>query len=183
MESTEQKFKQKYSTKSHRMPNYDYSSGGGYFLTICCYDKECLFGEVVDGEMVLNELGEIVHDEWQKTSEIRPNVVVDEFIVMPNHVHGILILNSNKRRDTEHRVSTEAFGKPTKNSIPTIIRSYKATVTKKINERNNYFCAKIWQPNYHDRIIRNENELNRIREYIQQNPNNWEDDNLESIFM
>ena len=191
MNNPPEKFKNKYRIQSNRLKNYDYSSEGAYFITICAKDRECLFGEIVEEKVVLNELGKIAFDKWKKTGEIRKNIMVDKFVIMPNHVHGVLIIdNDSHRRDTVHRVSTrtpqiEKFGKPTENSIPTIIRSYQATVTKQIHEKKYQQGEKIWQPNYYDRVIRNEDELNRIREYILQNPQKWEEDrnNAENIFM
>ena len=163
-------FKNKYRIESIRLPGYDYSQPGAYFITIVTHNRQCLFGEIVDGEMMRNEFGEIVKTEWQKTGALRPNIDVDAFIVMPNHLHGILIITDNddlyhhrdrnrdrdrNRRDTLQRVSTESesesgigmepgmgmgtktieqFGKSTKNSIPTIVRLFKSTVTKQINK-------------------------------------------------
>lgn len=195
----QQKFKGKYRKTSHRLKEYDYSKEGAYFITICCKDRECLFGEITNGKMMYNEYGKISDFEWKNTENIRKNVTIDEYIIMPDHVHGIIFIDyqipdephqttETSRRDTVHRVSTppifcneknttanrEQFGKPTKNSIPTIIRSYKATVTTQINAKRNIHGFPIWQPGFYDRIIRDEEELNRIREYIIQNPQNWE---------
>ncbi len=136
-------FKDKYRIESIRLPGHDYSSPGAYFITICTHNRQCLFGNIVDGEIMLNKFEEIVKTEWQKTGIIRPNIVIDAFIIMPNHLHGILIINDDfcYCRDTLPRVSTigqkinennqiEQFGKPTKNSIPTIVRLFKSTTTK-----------------------------------------------------
>ena len=113
------------------LPGHDYSQPGAYFITICTHNRQCLFGEIVDGEIMLNEFGELVKTEWQKTGIIRPNIVIDAFVVMPNHFHGILIITDT---DTEPGTKTiEQFGKSTKNSIPTIVRLFKSTTTKQIN--------------------------------------------------
>ena len=122
--------------KSIRLKEYDYASAGAYFVTICTHDRKCLFGTVTDEKIVLNDTGRIVESEWLQTAEIRDNVFTDAYIVMPNHFHGILFIEEpNDGRGTVHRAPTvEQFGKPTSNSIPTIIRSFKATVTKQINE-------------------------------------------------
>jgi len=123
--------KNKYRIESIRLPGYDYSQPGGYFITIVTHNRQCLFGEIVNGEMRLNEYGELVKTEWQKTGIIRPNIVIDAFVVMPNHFHGILIITDT---DTEPGTKTiEQFGKSTKNSIPTIVRLFKSTTTKQIN--------------------------------------------------
>ncbi|MCG8608579.1 hypothetical protein MJD09_26785 [bacterium] len=109
---------------------FDYARSGAYFVTICAKERECLFGEVVGSEMVLNGFGELAKAEWLQTSQIRPDVVIDDFIIMPNHLHGILFPRSG--RGSVHRAPTsEQFGRPTSNSIPTIIRSFKATVTNR----------------------------------------------------
>lgn len=116
--------------RSIRLKGYDYSRAGAYFITICTYNKECILGNVINSEMQPNEYGMIIENEWVKTAEIRSNIIIDKYMAMPNHVHGIIIILDDGR-DTGHRVPTcEQFGRPTSNSIPTIIRSFKA-VTKK----------------------------------------------------
>ena len=127
--------------KSIRLKDYDYSQSGAYFVTICAYNRECLLGKIVDGKMRLNEYGLIAQDEWKRTKVIRKNIEIDEFIVMPNHMHGIIIIKDNGinfGRGTMHRAPTiESFGKPTTNTIPTIIRGYKSAVTNQINKLRN----------------------------------------------
>src|SRR6266446_5489909 len=123
---------EKHHRHSIRLKEYDYSQPNAYFITICAYNKECIFGEIIDANVILNELGRIVWSEWSKTAQVRKNVNIDEYIVMPNHIHGIIMIGDNCR-GTVHRAPTvEQFGKPVSNSIPTIIRSFKATVTKQI---------------------------------------------------
>jgi putative transposase len=170
----------KYQTDIHhrrslRLKNYDYAQAGVYFVSICAQSRACLFGNIVNEEMVLNVVGKIVAEEWIKTVEIRNNIELDEWVVMPNHFHGILVIN--ECRGTARRAPTvEQFGKPVPGSIPTIIRSFKSAVTKRINELRKSPGAKIWQRNYYEHIIRDENELNRMREYITNNPLKWEFD-------
>ena len=96
-----------YHRHSVRLPRHDYSQPGAYFITICTHNRQCLFGEIVDGEIMMNEFGELVKTEWQKTGIIRPNIVIDAFVIMPNHLHGILIINDEfcYHRDTLQRVS------------------------------------------------------------------------------
>jgi putative transposase len=164
-----------YRRKSLRLKGYNYKQAGAYFVSICTLNRACLFGNIISEEMVLNDAGRIVADEWIKTVEIRNNIDLDEWVVMPNHFHGILVIN--ECRGTARRAPTvEQFGKPVPGSIPTIIRSFKSAVTKRINELRNSPGAKIWQRNYYEHIIRNENELNQIREYITNNPLKWEFD-------
>lgn len=160
--------------RSIRLNGYDYSQGGAYFVTICTYQREWLFGKITHGEMKLNNLGEIVRDEWLRTSEIRPNVILDEYVIMPNHLHGIIIIKNDGGRGTLQCAPTvERFGKPTRNSIPTIVRLLKSTTTKHINEFRKMLGFPVWQRNYYEHIIRNERDLNRIRKYIINNPSLW----------
>ena len=155
--------------RSIRLQHYDYSQAGGYFVTICTKNHKCLFGQIIKGEMELNGYGQIVQAEWLKTAQIRTNLVVDEFIAMPNHVHGIIVIN-NLSRGTMHRAPTpirEQFGKPVSNSIPTIIRGFKSAVTIRIRKLLRDPDFLVWQRNYYEHVIRNETDLEEIREYIQ----------------
>jgi putative transposase len=145
-----------YRRKSLRLKGYNYKQAGAYFVSICTLNRACLFGNIISEEMVLNDAGRIVADEWIKTVEIRNNIELDEWVVMPNHFHGILVIN--ECRGTARRAPTvEEFGKPVPGSIPTIIRSFKSAVTKRINELRNSPGEKVWQRNYYEHIIRNEN--------------------------
>ena len=213
-------FKDKYRVESIRLPGYDYSQPGAYFITIVTHNRQCSFGNIIDDEMMLNEFGVLVQNEWLKTGIIRPNINIDAFVVMPNHLHGIIIITDNdnghsrdsrdsrdSRRDTLQRVSTitdtitdtdtdtitdtemgtetdtgtgtiEQFGKPTKNSIPTIVRSFKSTTTKQINQMRQTPMKPLWQRNYFEHVIRDDNELTRIHQYIINNSKRWEEDNL-----
>ncbi|WP_036199620.1 transposase [Meiothermus ruber] len=169
----------KHHRRSVRLKGYDYTQAGAYFITICAQNRECLFGDVVDGEMRLNEIGLIVRDEWLKTAILRPSVVLDEYVVMPNHIHGVIIITDDCRgtlhgRGTLQRAPTiEQFGKPTSNSIPTIVRLFKSATTKRINEHRGTPGMPVWQRNYYEHIIRNDASLNRIRQYIVNNPIKW----------
>jgi REP element-mobilizing transposase RayT len=162
--------------RSIRLGDYDYTQAGAYFVTICSRNRECVFGDVVDGVERLNEFGDLVKREWLWTMNIRPNVELDEFIVMPNHIHGILIINHDCRGTLQRAPTKEQFGKPVSNSIPTIIRLFKSTTTKQLNELRNTAGIPVWQRNYFEHIIRNDEELNRIREYIITNPLKWAED-------
>lgn len=169
------------SRRSLRLKAYDYSQSGAYFITVCAYNRQCLFGGIKDGMVILNESGEIVKKEWQKTGEIRPNIGIDVFIVMPNHLHGIIIIKpvvgAHCNVPLQNKmVQTEKFGYSTKNSIPTIVKLFKSTATKQINELRRLPAVAVWQRNYYEHIIRNEDELNRVRQYIIGNPLQWEYD-------
>ena len=163
---------------SLRIKKYNYSLPGAYFITICTYRKENILGYIIDGKIELNILGKITEREWLKTFQIRKNIQLDEYIVMPNHFHGIIILTENK--GVLQYAPTNKFHSPSQ-SIGSIVRGFKSAVTRGIKRLDYPFLYSIWQRNYYEHIIRNENELNRIREYIQNNPLRWEYDreNLE----
>lgn len=175
--------------RSIRLQGYDYSRPGAYFITICTHNRECLFGTIIDGDMVLNQFGRIVSEEWVKTGEIRDEIQLDRWVIMPNHFHGIVWITTTGNgisrcrkgdrpgRGTARRAPTvEQFGKPVAGSLPAIVRAFKSAVTKQINQIRTTPGAKIWQRNYWEHIIRNKDELNRIRQYIIDNPVKWETD-------
>jgi len=163
---------EKHQRKSIRLKEYNYSQPGEYFVTICTQGHKYTFGKIVDGEMHLNERGNVVKECWKKIPEHFPNAVLDEYIIMPNHIHGILVLN--EQVGTRHAVSLpERFRKPVPGSLSTIVRSFKSAVTKRINEMHLTGDTQFWQPRYYDRIIRNEKELQKIRDYIANNVITW----------
>lgn len=172
--------------RSIRLKGYDYSQAGAYFITICTHDRECIFGEIRDGQMHLNEIGKIIETEWLKTAEIRDNVELDACAIMPNHVHGIIIITGNA--GTSDAVGTNDFKnfvdvtdgahgraplRRQPNSIGSIVAGFKATVTKQINTIRNTPGAPVWQRNYYEHIIRNEEAFTRIQRYIIENPAQW----------
>jgi putative transposase len=157
--------------RSTRLKGHDYAQPGAYFVTACTRDRECLFGDIVDGEMRLNQYGMAVREEWLRTAQLRENVEVDAFTIMPNHVHGVVIITNG--RGTARRAPTEEFGKPVAHSVPTIIRAFKSAATKRINAVRHSPGTPIWQRNYYEHVIRTDEELNAIREYILANPANW----------
>ncbi len=156
---------------SLRLAGYDYSQAGYYFVTICANNRKCLFGEVKDGKMVLNDAGNIVQKEWGNTEQIRNNVNLDEHIVMPNHIHGIIVIC----RGVLQYAPTNSFRSPSQ-TLGAIIRGFKSAVTKQINQSRNTPGKPVWQRNYHEHVIRGETDLRRIRDYIQNNPINWQND-------
>ena len=125
----------KHHRRSIRLKEYDYTQSGLYFITICTNNRDMIFGEVVDGNVILNKWGEIVKYEWLQSEKLRQNIKMDDFVIMPNHFHGIIeIVNGDDGRgSTRHAPTTEQFCKPVINSIPTIIRAFKSAVTKNIN--------------------------------------------------
>ncbi|PIZ70638.1 transposase [Candidatus Peregrinibacteria bacterium CG_4_10_14_0_2_um_filter_43_11] len=180
-------FREKYKIKSNRHPTWDYAFCGAYFVTICTKNRHECFGEIRNGIMGLNGLGVIANQFWLNIPNHFKNVELDEWTIMPNHIHGILWLKNRSndlnfvtpRRDVlikrlydknQNKHNYFSTISPKKGSLSLIIRCYKMICTKKIKIIDNDFS---WQPNYHDHIIRNETELNRIRLYIQNNPFNW----------
>lgn len=169
--------------RSLRLEDYDYARTGAYFVTICARNWECLFGEVVQERMVLNEYGGIVHREWARSAEIRNEIELDEFVVMPNHLHGIVFIvrdgtnvkfgsvGATGRSPLQPR-NTEPCG-PRSKSLGSFIAGFKSAATRRINTWRGAPGVPVWQRNYYDHIIRNDDELHRIREYIMKNPHRW----------
>ena len=168
------KFKNRYRIESARLPSWDYSSPGWYFVTVCTKNKENFFGDVIDGRMCLSEAGRIVAEEWMKTEIIRTNIRLDEWIIMPNHLHGILVIVERMTSvETPRRgVSTRSKWKP--GTLGAIINQFKSISTKRI--RRSSTTAFAWQPRFYDHIIRKVESLSRIRTYLQHNPEKWEQD-------
>jgi REP element-mobilizing transposase RayT len=169
--------------KSLRLPEYDYSMVGGYFVALVTYERKALFGRIVAGEMRLNEIGQIVRGEWLRTPVLRPNVVLDEFVLMPNHLHGILFIQevgADRRPPAESGHPKRAHvGAPLRRGsgvLGSIIAGFKSAATKRINQHRATPRKPVWQRNYYDRIIRDQSELDRLREYIFYNPTTWADD-------
>ena len=166
-----------YNRRSIRLKEYDYSQCGYYYVTICIHNRECNLGKVVNGKIQLSKIGEIVKNEWLNTKQIRKNIDLDEWVVMPNHIHGIIVINDvlfhvgahcNAPLQTNNK---NQFG-PQSNNLGAIIRGFKGVTTKRIHSIGS--CGFLWQRNYYEHVIRNEIELNWIREYIINNPLQWE---------
>ncbi len=160
--------------RSTRLRGYDYTRAGTYFLTICTFERECVFGDVVDGVMRLSEVGEIVERCWLEIPAHFRHVNLDEFQVMPNHLHGIVHIVGTRHAVSLQNRTEEQFCKPVSGSISTIIRSFKSAVSNVAHTRE--FNEFAWQPRFHDRIIRNHKELENVRKYIRDNPENWASD-------
>ena len=169
----------KHHRRSIRLPGYDYTSEGWYFVTICVKDRQCLFGKVENNKMVFNEYGLIVEMEWEKTAQLRKNVNLDEYIIMPNHIHGIIVINDNMEKTNVGAycdTPLQSGFKSPSNTIGSIIRGFKSAVTKNINKIRNTCGRPIWQRNYWEHVIRDADDLNRIRAYICENPLKWNED-------
>lgn len=177
-----EKFRGKFRIQSNRYKNWDYRKNGYYFITICTQNRQHFFGEIEDGKMELNKIGEVVHAEWYASEKIRQHIYLDEFVIMPNHIHGIVIID-NDGRDVLQNVSTNtttnpknkfmAEISPSSNSLSMMIRQFKSAVTRHARQIMPQF---EWQRNYYDHIIRNEKALEKIREYIFYNPTKWQSD-------
>ncbi len=155
--------------RSIRLKGYDYSQNGAYFVTLCSWQRECLFGDIKDGEMRLNENGLIIDETWSWLGKQYPYLESVEYAIMPNHFHGIFLID---RYLGGSRTAPTGRIKP----LGRILGAFKTRSTKLVNEFLQTSGAPIWQRNYYEHIIRNESELNRIVEYIISNPSNWFDD-------
>jgi len=169
--------------RSIRLKGYDYSRAGAYFVTVCVKDREHLLGKIIDGNMVRNPAGEMVSKIWMQIPENYPEFEIDSFVVMPNHFHGIIIKsdvgvglpNPNMYKS----IWIKGGGTPPLQkqlTLSKIIAYFKYVSTKEINSMQETPGKKLWQRNYYEHIIRNKHELNAYRHYIQDNPENWEED-------
>lgn len=161
--------------RSLRLHYMDYSQRGAYFVTICAFLKHCLFGRVESGRVHLSPIGEIVRACWVDIPNHFPGVKADTFVVMPNHVHGILAIEEWARRPVPLRNEErfEAFRKAVPGSVPTIVRNYKAAVTKLVRDTPGNRALQVWQSNYFERVLRNGEELADASRYIQENVAMW----------
>ena len=168
--------REEYRIESTRLKEWDYSNPWWYYVTINTKDHITFFGSVINEKAVLNDLGKEAEKCWQEIPVHFKNVELNYYVVMPNHVHGIVIINETRNVETCHGMSLQAkkneFSKPIKNSLSVIVNQFKGSVKRWANKNdyNNF----SWQPRFYDRIIRNEKELYNIRKYIEQNPLKWE---------
>ncbi len=157
----------KYRIDSARLKNWDYSSSGYYFITICTKNMKCFFGWIKNEDFNFSDAGKILKHEWLKTFDIRDNVSIDEWRVMPNHFHAIIVINAQKySNDTNKNMKS--------NSLSSIINQFKGNCTRKI--RGIGLKEFQWQSRYHDHIIRDEDSLLKIRNYIKYNHLKWQED-------
>ena len=164
-------YKNKFRVETVRLKDWDYSTPCWYYITVCTKDKKHWFGEVKNGKMILNKLGKTVEKEWLLTAKLRDKVGLDYYAIMPNHIHGIVIIEGDElQRVVEtHR---DASLRRISNNLSNIVRGFKGSCAKAI--RKNINKDFNWQPRFYDHIIRNENDLHRIRKYIELNPLKWE---------
>ena len=183
---------------SLRLEGYDYTLAGAYFITMIAHRRECLFGDVIDGEVELSPYGQVVRDEWLASARIRREIQLheDEFVVMPNHVHGIVWIVQDERESLIELgdqgttgVNNECVGAtgrsplrqiglqkpgPAPRSLGSFVAGFKAAATREINQIRGTPGEPVWKRNYFDRIIRDEVELQHLRRYINENPMKWE---------
>lgn len=182
------KYQNKYRIPSARLQSWDYGNNGAYFITVCTAKRKHYFGEIINGQMHLSEIGKKVNHCWLEIPNHFQFVLIDEFVVMPNHTHGIIVIDKPDNYDgggladgpveTGQALSLQPqphprFRNQGKNTISAMVGSCKSAVTNWCNENNFRFG---WQSRFHDHIIRDNNELERIRNYIINNPAKWEQD-------
>jgi REP element-mobilizing transposase RayT len=187
--------------RSIRLKGYDYTRPGAYFVTLCAWQRQCLFGEVVDGEMRLNRLGEVVLHAWQDLPHHYPHLELGGFCVMPNHVHAIMILVEDDHRrggsvDAEVSSSSQASNDrlqlpdqaetrpytPVRHGLPEIVRAFKSFSARRVNLLRHMPGMPVWQRNYYEHIIRDDAEWCKIHDYILTNPARWEEDRENPAF-
>ncbi len=164
------------SRRSIRLKGYDYSADGAYFITICVRDRECLLGEINDGQMILNQYGSIVRDVWGNLPDRVLDIDLDEYIIMPNHFHAIILINKSPESIEIHKdLDVDDIKARRKMILPKVVGRFKMLTAKAINQSRE-IEGSFWQRNYYERVIRNEEDCQIVRQYIVNNPVKWEMD-------
>ena len=164
-----------YHRRSIRLKGHDYTSPGAYFITVRTHAGASLFGDIDEGKIELNDYGRVVREEWLRTASVRPDVILDEFVVMPNHLHSIVVITHTTVGATR-RVAATGHGTPAgpaPGSIGAVIGQFKSLTAKRINELRDTPGTPVWQRNYYEHIVRSDEALQHIREYIRSNPLCW----------
>lgn len=156
--------------KINRMKGYDYKTPGYYYVTICTKDRKEWFGKIIERKMVLNDIGRLAQKYWIEIRKHNPQITIDEYIVMPNHIHGILILT---HQDNVGDADLRPLQKRQNMLLSTVIHGFKSSITRELKRKNIEFS---WQRSFYDHIIRTEHSLKKIREYIRWNPLKWDID-------
>ncbi len=157
-----------HNRRSIRLKGYDYAQPGAYFITICTWHRQNLFGEIATNEMYLSNYGKIIQLYWENLPKYHRHLELDQFVIMPNHMHGILILTDNTTYQKRHR-------------LPEIIRAFKTFSARRVNKIRRLSGVSVWQRGYYEHIIRQEKSLKAIQEYIINNPLSWEKDELHPV--
>jgi REP element-mobilizing transposase RayT len=161
--------------KTIRLPDFDYSSASTYFLTQCTFDRRFFLGDIEDGEMFLSRTGVRVWEEWDRTLVLRPSVIEHAFIVMPNHIHGLVSFNVDDDRSVEsHSNATPLHRRP--RSLSTLMSGFKGAVTRWLRDELGDPYFEIWQPGFHEHIVRNQKSFETIQGYILNNVAKWSED-------
>ena len=153
--------------RSMRLRDHDYSTPGAYFITACTQNRSLMFGRVIDGKMVGNRLGAVVEDCWSQLPDHYQNVSLDAFVLMPNHIHGIVVIESPP---------AGVAAASARHGVSEIVRAFKTFSSRKINATRGSPGASVWQRGFYDHVIRGERELDRVRAYIMDNPRKWSED-------
>jgi putative transposase len=164
---------QKPNRRSIRLQGYDYASAGAYFITICTEKRKCLLGDIVNGQMVLNDLGRVVSRAWEWLGKQYDYVETVELVVMPNHLHGVIIINDESTGGSRTAPTEQAASRK---PIGGLVGAFKTVSTKGVNSLRGTPGVPVWQRNYYEHIIRNDDDMTSIRQYIQDNPAGWEKD-------
>ncbi len=178
-------FKNKYRVNSIRLGHWDYSCPGLYYVTICTKNMICCLSEIKNDKVYFSEIGKVVFKCWLEIPKHFNNIILDDWIIMPNHLHGIIGIEKDndfdERRDTPWHVSTKRkFGYMQSKSLSSIINHFKGAVKRQCNKKGLNFQ---WQSRYYEHIIRNEDDYGRIKEYIANNPINWDKDRNNPTFV
>jgi len=181
---------ERHHRKSIRLPGYEYTQAGAYFVTVCTQNRECMFGDVAEGQIALADPGRMVESAWRDLPEHYPGVALDEFVVMPNHLHGIIILvgagpracpqGSGRPQGVDGGPGQPQGVAPTL-SLPDVVHRFKSLTTARYRREVRDsgwqpFAGRLWQRNYYEHVIRDEDELDRVRQYIAENPLRWDED-------
>ena len=159
-----------------RLSRFDYAQQGAYFVTLCTRSRACLFGDVVNEEMRLNDIGKLAHRLWEEIPTHFPQVETDVWVIMPNHVHGVIIIAAPHVGATHASPLPQRPSGPRKRSLGAVVGAYKSAVSKHAHRSGHLSGLPIWQRNYYDHVIRDDAGLDRIRQYIADNPARWAED-------
>ena len=172
---------QKHHRRSIRLKDYDYSQAGAYYVTINVQNRECLFGKIVNYEMELNDAGKMIEGQWNALFERFPDLELDVYQIMPNHFHGIIVVGAAFMAALDTNISENKADTRRAPTLGDIVGAFKSITTHEYilgvdNKKWPRFYKRLWQRNYYEHIIRDEADLERIRDYIQSNPADWDED-------